>query len=758
MGSVDKKFRVNFSEDGAALLRDRVSEKLKEFMGDYTDDVLVNYVQFDLDWGFKWEANMLMLWDHLATNLDMYVRPPETRADEVARTNPTLIEQTEGNESHQLDSEHENVKPDNSSRGRHKREWKGVARDVNQPPPLRSSVVDNTHLEEKTHGKASRARRSPSPQTPQEQKRTRHDEQQHVKRDAVSQATSGAPRRLLQFAVRDAVRTLRPSGRVKEPSRKRLRSVVSASTEDTSLVDRPRRLQSIARVPNPMATVLKAVREAAEDVVKVKSSGSVFDRLGRDMDASLITEQVAEFRDHAVEDDEYEDFNEIQEQTHSNYPQRSKYCGHAGTTNMTGQEAGLTTGLMSDYEGYDDSSPVGHRVMDVSQTGTYLGSKGKDSLMSNYNVAKDQDQSVSAANTSRKIVNISVNVNTWRPPHYQESRDTVMDNLKSVQDNEADAGSCGAQLMKEISNPVSVSNGNVKPAGDIQQEPQKPPSSASGSYTAGRPLEDADSRTIFVSNVHFAATKDSLSRHFNKFGEVLKVVIVTDAATGQPTGSAYVEFMRKEAADNALSLDGTSFMSRIVKVMKRSSSNQEASPVMTWPRIARGSSYAAGRFARTPFPRGTPIFRPRLYVKPGARSLQWKRDAQGSPAESSAAFSVSSVVSPSARSLTYVRTEPKPDGNSGEKFVASEDLHLIPMTKLGEICKVKRLDSILRLQTLSQKREFPMDDSFSVSVLLSKVFLLGKTTTRQRKFLLLGRCCIEQFRMDIQRSSNLQFG
>lgn len=30
--------------------------------------------------------------------------------------------------------------------------------------------------------------------------------------------------------------------------------------------------------------------------------------------------------------------------------------------------------------------------------------------------------------------------------------------------------------------------------------------------------------------------------------------------------SAYVEFMRKEAADNALSLDGTSFMSRILKV------------------------------------------------------------------------------------------------------------------------------------------------------------------------------------------------
>ncbi|KAJ6302851.1 hypothetical protein OIU77_016863 [Salix suchowensis] len=583
------------------------------------------------------------LWDHLATNLDIYVQPPETRTDEMARKNPTLVEQTEG-----------------------------VARDVNQPPPLRSSVVDNIHLEEKTHGKASRARRTPSPQPPQQKKRSRHDEQHHVKglpidipthlvvntgyhyaanqRDAVSQATSAAPRRLLQFAVRDAVRTLRPSGRVKEPSQKRLRSVVSTSTEDT-LVDRPRRLQSIARVPNPMATVLKAVREAAEDVVKVKSSGSVFDRLGRDMD-------VTEFRDHAVEDDGYEEFNEILEETHSNYPQRSKYRGH-GTTNMTGNEAGLTN-LMSDNEGYDDPSPVDHRVI----TGTCLGSKGEDSLMSSYNGAKDQDQSISAANTSRKIVNISVNVNTWRPPHYQEPRDTVMDSMKSAQDIEVDAGSFGARL-KEINNPVSVSNGNAKPAGDIQQELQKPPSSASGSYTVGRPLEDADSRTIFVSNVHFAATKDSLSRHFNKFGEVLKVVIVTDAATGQPTGSAYVEFMRKEAADNALSLDGTSFMSRIVKVMKRSSSNQEASPVMTWPRIARGLSYPAGRFARTPFPRGTPMFRPRIYVKPGARSLQWKRDAQGSLAENSAAVSGSSVVSPSARSLTYVRTEPKPDGNSG---------------------------------------------------------------------------------------------
>ena len=41
---------------------------------------------------------------------------------------------------------------------------------------------------------------------------------------------------------------------------------------------------------------------------------------------------------------------------------------------------------------------------------------------------------------------------------------------------------------------------------------------------------------LVVKQVHFAATKDSLSRHFNKFGEVLKAVIVTDPATRQPSG------------------------------------------------------------------------------------------------------------------------------------------------------------------------------------------------------------------------------
>lgn len=42
MGSVDDRtFKANFSGDGVLKLRERVKDKLKEFMGDYTDDTLV---------------------------------------------------------------------------------------------------------------------------------------------------------------------------------------------------------------------------------------------------------------------------------------------------------------------------------------------------------------------------------------------------------------------------------------------------------------------------------------------------------------------------------------------------------------------------------------------------------------------------------------------------------------------------------------------------------------------------------------------
>lgn len=58
--------------------------------------------------------------------------------------------------------------------------------------------------------------------------------------------------------------------------------------------------------------------------------------------------------------------------------------------------------------------------------------------------------------------------------------------------------------------------------------------------------EDTKMRTVFVTNVHFAATKEALSLYFAECGVVENVVILTDKTTGQRKGSAYVAFASKE--------------------------------------------------------------------------------------------------------------------------------------------------------------------------------------------------------------------
>ncbi|KAK2965269.1 hypothetical protein RJ640_015767 [Escallonia rubra] len=658
----DLTFRVNFSGDGAAKLRERIRDKLKEYMGDYTDDTLVGVIdnelgyasalifinigkederneimvlsrfnalahnttsilyprqccqrgcqQVSLKWDFQEyvivllkngrrkqearnELNVFLgddsysfvswLWDHLGSNLDQYVKPEESFPDEAVKAEPVSVQTSRNDHSH-LDSQPEKEKPSQLSQSRRTKEWTGLVRDADEPALLRSAVTSDVHMEERITRKDGHARHSPSRPVVQ-RKRNRADEQPKLKRDVVTKATNGAPRRLLQFAVRDAVGTPKPSTLTTEPSLKRLRSIVSTSTGEEPFEDHPQRIRSVARVHNPMAVAMKAVAEAAKDVVRTRPSVNVFDRLGRAMDLAETTNHIAEYRGGSADGvEEYRGFAEVPMETHSAHLQRR------------GQS------VIDDIE-IDSDVASDNEAVDVSQSGTSTENKGDNLLMTQYSVANNEDQRAAVGNSSSKIVNISVNVNTWKPPHYQEPREvSVMDSRKIVPETEAGATKAGMRQMNEISNPVKVGNEKAIPAADAQSgEPQKTfPStpgeicslaellagslvyevpydmtshtciyfvwSITGLYSSGRPTEDADSRTIFVSNVHFAATKDSLSRHFNKFGEVLKVVIVTDAATGQPKGSAYVEFMRKEAAEHALSQDGNSFMSRILKV------------------------------------------------------------------------------------------------------------------------------------------------------------------------------------------------
>ncbi|KAJ1409754.1 PWI domain, partial [Sesbania bispinosa] len=482
MGSGDRSdhrtFKANFTVDGAAVLRERVNEKLKEFMGDYTDDTLVEYVIVLLRNGkskdqAKNELNVFLgddsdsfvswLWDHLALNIDSYVQPKEFPDEAPKRKLISEVQAGDDGIKH-LNSQSERVKSSKISSSRRNKDWKALVGREAEAPLLWSSVADNTHLEEKARSNVSHGSRSLSPPPPVQRKRGRAVEPQKTKRDSVSQVTIDAPRRLLQFAVRDAVATSRPSnlGTPMEPSLKRLRSVVSTSSVESSLVERPQRVQAISRVANPMATVIRAVAEAAEDVVKCKSSGSVFDRLGCDMNSSGGNSQL---------DDSYQH----QEQSQLSYLQRTEHVDqYAANMSMLEDETGFPSYSTSDNEGFDDVNVMGHRVSRVSQSGSSGRNRVDDSLMVHYSVDKndddsmhlkrnrDQEKSAAAPNTS-KIVNISVNVNTWNPPgpvQYQEPRKVAeLDGQKTLS-SEMGAPRSGLRLVKENAKAVKISNGN----------------------------------------------------------------------------------------------------------------------------------------------------------------------------------------------------------------------------------------------------------------------------------------------------------
>ncbi|KAJ0984127.1 hypothetical protein J5N97_002483 [Dioscorea zingiberensis] len=81
--------------------------------------------------------------------------------------------------------------------------------------------------------------------------------------------------------------------------------------------------------------------------------------------------------------------------------------------------------------------------------------------------------------------------------------------------------------------------------------------------------DDIEARTVLVTNVHFAASREDILLHFSKCGVILKVIILTDCITAQPKGAAFVVFAGKESVDKAVLMSGTSFYSRILTVMRK---------------------------------------------------------------------------------------------------------------------------------------------------------------------------------------------
>ena len=75
------------------------------------------------------------------------------------------------------------------------------------------------------------------------------------------------------------------------------------------------------------------------------------------------------------------------------------------------------------------------------------------------------------------------------------------------------------------------------------------------------------SKKLYVGNLSYSTTEESLAALFGQFGEVISAVVIKDRATGQSKGFGFVELSDEAAADKAIeSQNGKEFEGRRIRV------------------------------------------------------------------------------------------------------------------------------------------------------------------------------------------------
>jgi len=79
---------------------------------------------------------------------------------------------------------------------------------------------------------------------------------------------------------------------------------------------------------------------------------------------------------------------------------------------------------------------------------------------------------------------------------------------------------------------------------------------------------------LYVGNLPYNISDDQLQAIFAKFGTPDSARVITDRDTGQSKGFGFVEFRNDEQAKQALSLDGTEYGGRSLKVNEARPKNE----------------------------------------------------------------------------------------------------------------------------------------------------------------------------------------
>ncbi|XP_050397769.1 polyadenylate-binding protein 2 [Patella vulgata] len=175
------------------------------------------------------------------------------------------------------------------------------------------------------------------------------------------------------------------------------------------------------------------------------------------------------------------------------------------------------------------------------------------------------------------------------------------DDIGLVEDPELEAIKARVKEMEEEAEKLK----------EMQSEVEKQMNMSSSSVGAAFPTieekVDADSKSVYVGNVDYAATAEELEQHFHGCGSINRVTILCDKFTGHPKGFAYVEFADKDSIATAMALDDSLFRGRQIKVSPKRTNRPGISSTNRPPRRARrggrGGFYGGYPSRRPRFPR-----------------------------------------------------------------------------------------------------------------------------------------------------------
>ncbi|KAJ2357423.1 hypothetical protein GGF43_001467 [Coemansia sp. RSA 2618] len=126
-----------------------------------------------------------------------------------------------------------------------------------------------------------------------------------------------------------------------------------------------------------------------------------------------------------------------------------------------------------------------------------------------------------------------------------EVEETKADSSSDSSDS-SDSDSSDSDSDANMDEDEESDSGKRKADSDVEMEDTDESSSAKKQKT------DAEPASLFVGNLPFTATVESMKDTFGEFGEIVDARIATDRETGRPKGFGYVDFASEEARDAAM--------------------------------------------------------------------------------------------------------------------------------------------------------------------------------------------------------------